>query len=77
MWFIDMVGVFIRKARHIKPRSQGYWIQLFSATKIKGDPPKQILIDCCYWDVDSVISDKSYNEGFTEDDIFENVGRGI
>ena len=30
-----------------------------------------MLIDCCYWNVDSVISDKSYDQLFIEDDIFE------
>ena len=54
-----------------------YTIKLLAATNIKGYPPKEIFIGCCYWNVDSVISDKSHDEVFTEDESFENVGRGI
>ena len=38
---------------------------------LKDIPPKNFLIDCCYWNVDSVISDKSHDEVFTEDESFE------
>ena len=59
----------------MQPRSQGWWIQLVSATKIKETPLKQILIDFCFWNVVSVIYDESYAEGFTDDDIFEKCGK--
>ena len=47
----------------------------FLQQKLKETPPQQILIDCYYWNVDSVISDKSYDWLFTEDDIFEKCGK--
>ena len=47
----------------------------FPQQKLKETHPKQILIDCCFWDVVSVISDESYDEGFTGDDIFERYGK--
>ena len=34
-----------------------------------------MLIYCCYWNVDSVISDKSYDWVFTQDVIFEKCGK--
>ena len=37
--------------------------------KVKETPPIQILIDCCFQNAVSVISDKIYDEGFTGDDI--------
>ena len=43
--------------------------------KVKENLPKQMFIDCFYWNVDSVISDKSYDWLFTEDDIFEKCGK--
>ena len=43
--------------------------------KVKETPAKQILIDLCFWNVVSVIYDKSYAEGFTDDDIFEKCGK--
>ena len=39
--------------------------------KEKDTPQKQIMIDFCYWNMVSVMSDDSYDEGFMEDDIFE------
>ena len=47
----------------------------FPQQKLKETHPKKILIDCCFWDVVSVISDESYDEGFTGDDIFEKCER--
>ena len=43
--------------------------------KIKETPPKQILIYCCFYNMVSVIFDNIYDEGFTDDDIFEKFGR--
>ena len=43
--------------------------------KVKETPPKQILIDCCFYNAVSVISDKIYDEGFTDYDIFERIGK--
>ena len=45
--------------------------------KVKETPPKQILIDCSLWNVVSVMSDESYDEGFTDDDSLKDVVRGI
>ena len=35
---VDPDYVFIRVARHMQPRIQGWWIQLFAARNSKGDP---------------------------------------
>ena len=43
--------------------------------KLKDTPPKLILIYCCFYNMVSVISDKIYDEGFTDDDIFEKCGK--
>ena len=47
----------------------------FLQQKVKETSPNQILIYYCYWNVYSVISDNSYDEVFTEDDIFEKCGK--
>ena len=43
--------------------------------KVKETPSKQILIDCCFQITVSVISDNVYDEGFTDDDVFEKCGK--
>ena len=43
--------------------------------KLKETPTKQVLIDCFFWNVFSVISDGSYYERLTDDDIFEICGK--
>ena len=47
----DLDSVFIRAASHVQPIIQGWWIQLVSATKSKGDPPKEnfdrlLILEC-------------------------------
>ena len=43
--------------------------------KLKETPKKQILIDCCFYNAVSVISDNIYDEGFADDDISEKYGK--
>ena len=43
--------------------------------KAKETPTKKILIDSWFWNAVSVISDESYDEEFTGDDIFEKCGK--
>ena len=50
-------------------------LHCFPQQKLKETPPKQILIDCCFQNAVSVISDNIYDEGFTDDDIFERYGK--
>ena len=47
----------------------------FPQQKVKDTPCKQILVDCCFWNVVSVIFDESFDEGITDDDIFEKCGK--
>ena len=50
-------------------------LHCFPQQKVKETPPKQILIDCCFQNTVPVISDKIYDEGFTDNDIFEKFGK--